>query len=46
MDSSDAQWGTAGSPLPSHFESAGEVTLTLSPYCVALFVRDDNDAES
>jgi len=46
IDSSDAQWGTAGSALAAHFESAGEVTLTLSPCCVALFVRDARDAES
>jgi maltooligosyltrehalose trehalohydrolase len=46
IDSSDAQWGTAGSLLPGHFESVSEVTLTLSPRSVALFVRDSRDAES
>jgi maltooligosyltrehalose trehalohydrolase len=45
IDSSDVQWGTAGSPLISHFESAGEVTLALPPYCVALFVRDARHPE-
>jgi maltooligosyltrehalose trehalohydrolase len=46
IDSADKQWGTAGSPLVSHFESAGELTLTLPPYCVALFVRDARHPES
>lgn len=44
LDSAEGRWGGPGSPAPPVLQGGEEVSLTLAPYSLVLFVRREDEA--